>query len=454
MNYSFRLAGAIIVASALVAGVANPATALPSPAPSTSGELITSYGTDCGVLTVTPNTPTYGENVTVSLSQAKPNAQIPLAIAPGIYKNGHWFPLTPGDNPADGKVAVGPDSISSITLSTDANGAATISGPVGSLLTAQNPLPSDYANFILTLIPTLWIVQCDAGMSFAQVRGARASLTGSLSLDPESAGAIIGSGLPANTSLTGVLVNMADYPDPGIATWNAKTNGSPSLGQFTETVDADGNLASTPLFSDLAPGRYALAVIHGAINVDLLNLLKAEYVITVAQDLTVSMVLWAEPSVSAVGSTTLSLTSALGDQVVGSQAKFDSVALKPYSNWSMTVRSAPQVIAHGIVGVSGLLSGSAALPSGLEAGWHSLTFTSTNAGGTTGDTMYWFKIGNAGELLQVSATEPAADVVAVPAMLAATGVDGVGLLTLAGGVLALGLVLALLARRRGMLARP
>jgi len=334
-------------------------------------------------------------------------------------------------------------------LTTDANGEAIETGTLGQLTYGYSGTLAWYFNLFMTLLPTFWVVQCDAGVSFAQVRGARASLSGSLALDPLTPGAIVGSGMPADTMLTGILVDMADYPDPGIASWRGLVKSDLGVGGFHERTDALGNLTSSTLFADLGPGRYALGVVGGLLSTSPPNLFKAEYVVTVAEDLTVSMALWADPPADGIADARISLAAALGEPVAGSTVNFRAKSLEPYSNWSVAVHSTPQALAHGVVGMSGILSGSTAIPAGLEAGWHTLTLAATDSTGSSAEADYWFKIGDAGELLQVSDTEPAADVVAAPAMLAATGVDGLGLIGVSGGALALGLALALLARRRG-----
>jgi hypothetical protein len=453
VNRYLRLAGATIATSALVLALANPAAAIPVTAPVASGEVLTSYGTDCGVLSITPTSPTLGETMTVSLTRAKANTAVSVAIVAGIYKNGRWFPLTPEQDATDGKVALDSsnNSLSTLSLTTDATGTAIQTGNIGQLLAASSSTPVQLIDLELTVIPTLWVVQCDAGVSFAQVRGARASLTGNLALDPNALGSIVGTGLPANTRLSGTLVNMADYPDPGIAAWHAITDQSLMLGHVQTGADQNGTLASTALFSNLAPGRYAL----GILSIDLINsltsVLKAEYVITVAPDLSASMALWTESAGTDAGSTSLSLSGGLGSRIADSAARFSSTSLKPDTDWTLTVHSTPQVIAHGIVGLSGILSGSAALPVGLEPGWHTLTLSATDSTGAAGDASYWFKVGAAGELLQVSDTQPAADtaaLAAVPATLAATGFAGDGVLPLGSVILLLGVAFIGLARRR------
>jgi hypothetical protein len=444
VNKFVRLAGSALVTTAIIVAVANPAAALPQTPPVASGEVLSSYGTDCGVLTVTPNTPGYGQNVTVSLSHATPNAEFPIQAVPGVYKNGRWYSFIPEDDASNGKVDTTPKlQLSALVLNTDATGSTSLTGQVGELLTGTSGLDLNYVGLMLTILPTLWLVQCDAGVSFAQVRGARASLPGTLSLDPNVPGAIIGSGLPADVSLQGGLVSMADYPDPGIAVWQGVANSLDVIGQLTTLADSDGNLASTPLFADLAPGRYALGVAGAVGSQDYPAIYKAEYVITVAPDLSVSMALWAEPLGLSVEPVVITLAAANGDQVSGSAVTFSAPTMMPLTDWSLTVQSTPQVIAHGIAGVSGFLTGSAALPAGLEAGWHTLTFLFTDSSGSASSMMYWFKVGAAGELVQQSATAPVADV----AMLAATGLDGGDFLPVGSAILVLGLALTLLARR-------
>lgn len=450
MNHYQRLAGAAIAASILVLSFANPALAIAPPAP--AGEVLTSYGTDCGVLTVTPSSPHLLENVAVSLTRAKPSTDLSLNIVLGVYKAGRWFPFIPEKDSTDGKIEIDSASPLKIPFTTDAGGAASATGTIGQLLgdviiSTSSPAILDLE---LTLLPNLWVVQCDAGVSFAQIRGARASLPGTLALDPTTPGSITGSGLPADSTLTGQLVEMGDYPDPGVAVWQAYAHSSPVVRQLEAKSDDAGAVASTTFFAGLEPGRYALGVVSLRGTLPNPTLYKAEYVLNVADDLSASLKLWADPTIAA-SLTSLSLAAHPGAQVAGSAALFTSSSLKPDTDWSLTVHSTPQVIAHGIVGVSGILTGSAALPTGLESGWHTLTFSSTDSFGVASDSMYWFKVGDAGELLQVSDTEPTTGEASV-AMLAATGLNGMTTLALTGGLLALGLAVTAVSRRRT--ARP
>ncbi len=76
------------------------------------------------------------------------------------------------------------------------------------------------------------------------------------------------------------------------------------------------------------------------------------------------------------------------------------------------------------------------IPSGLEPGWHSITFSSTSTAGFPIVGVMYFEVSSRGTLLKTSASEPTS------AMLAQTGANAIGpaalsLLMLVSGVLVL-----------------
>ena len=139
-------------------------------------------------------------------------------------------------------------------------------------------------------------------------------------------------------------------------------------------------------------------------------------------------------------SASLSLNATTGQLVAGSTVGVSASGLQSTAAYTVTVESTPQTIGTGNA-VSGAVSTNVTLPSGLEAGWHTLTFTSTASDGSSVVSKYYFKISASGTLLSTSST--------IPAELANTGINaGTGISLLAGG-----LSLALVGAEMFMIAR-
>lgn len=136
---------------------------------------------------------------------------------------------------------------------------------------------------------------------------------------------------------------------------------------------------------------------------------------------------------------TITLGASTGQLVSGSTVAIVASGLQATAPYEVVVRSTPQTIGTGNA-VSGAVNSSVTLPAGLEAGWHSLTFTSTAADGSAMTSVAYFKVSASGTLLATSST--------IPAELANTGFDALPFLA-TGGMLALaGATLMLFARRR------
>ena len=117
----------------------------------------------------------------------------------------------------------------------------------------------------------------------------------------------------------------------------------------------------------------------------------------------------------------LALGMTSGATVANSTVDYAAAGLQNNSAWSLIVRSNPQTIASGTFS-SSLLSGSAQLPSGLAAGWHSITLTGIGANGETISHAVWFEVSNTGTLLQTSGSGPSSPT-STPASLANTGTN-------------------------------
>lgn len=136
---------------------------------------------------------------------------------------------------------------------------------------------------------------------------------------------------------------------------------------------------------------------------------------------------------------TLTLAAPTGGLVAGSSVAVVASGLQTTAPYTVVVQSTPQTIGSGNA-TAGAVNTSVTLPSGLEAGWHSLTFTSTGSNGSPVTSVTYFKVSASGTLLATSAT--------IPAELATTGFDGLSYLA-TGGMLALaGVTILFFARRR------
>lgn len=111
-----------------------------------------------------------------------------------------------------------------------------------------------------------------------------------------------------------------------------------------------------------------------------------------------------------IGSTTTSMTVSLGvsvgNQIVNGPITYSSTGMQPGANWSLVLRSTPQTLASGNVGLLGALSGSNVIPSGLGPGWHSITLSGTSLNGGFVSTVVWFQIDGSGILLAAQTNDP------------------------------------------------
>lgn len=139
----------------------------------------------------------------------------------------------------------------------------------------------------------------------------------------------------------------------------------------------------------------------------------------------------------------LDLDLEVGEIVAGAQAVATASGLEEGEAFDIVVRSTPQTLAVGTVPAGGTVTRTVTLPT-LEAGWHSLTFTSTWAGGGAAVSRVWFQVGADGTLLRVSSSAPA---------LANTGVDDpMSNLWIGATALLAGIGLVTLRRRRSATA--
>ena len=138
-----------------------------------------------------------------------------------------------------------------------------------------------------------------------------------------------------------------------------------------------------------------------------------------------------------VESSDMTLEAQIGDIVAGSEVTFGAEGLKEGADYTLVVHSTAITLASGTVTVSHSILGTAVIPAGLEAGWHSLTlssrwFSQSNFDGF--QKTIWFLIDANGRLLQISALAPAAGALAYSG-----STDPTGSFLLAAAALALGL---------------
>lgn len=133
---------------------------------------------------------------------------------------------------------------------------------------------------------------------------------------------------------------------------------------------------------------------------------------------------WEVTAAPVVIATELVLDRGVGQNINGANADYAAEGLKEGTEWTLTLRSTPQIIAEGVVGVTGIINGVAAIPAGLAAGWHSLTLDATDVNGNAVSKVVWFELNADGNILAV---QDAAPTPAPQPELAKTGSDVAGL---------------------------
>lgn len=134
----------------------------------------------------------------------------------------------------------------------------------------------------------------------------------------------------------------------------------------------------------------------------------------------------------------LTMNASTGSLVAGSTVAIVASGLQSSAPYTVTVQSTPQTIGTGTAS-NGSVNSSVTIPSGLETGWHTLTFTSTAADGSAVESKLYFQISSTGTLLESTST--------IPAALANTGTDAATPLGIAGVLLLAGAALVLIRRR-------
>ena len=151
---------------------------------------------------------------------------------------------------------------------------------------------------------------------------------------------------------------------------------------------------------------------------------------------------WTADSSSPTPTATVSLGVPVGGFIPGSTTAINANGLQPTAPFDVVLRSTPQTLASGVA-VSGAVNTSVTMPTGIEPGWHSLTFSSVAADGTSFSQVLYFLVSDSSTLVATSTTPPS--------NLASTGSAAPGTLGNASFVLLLGaglIGLSLLRRKK------
>ncbi|BDU10538.1 hypothetical protein AINA4_04590 [Aurantimicrobium sp. INA4] len=126
-----------------------------------------------------------------------------------------------------------------------------------------------------------------------------------------------------------------------------------------------------------------------------------------------------------------------GQRIVGEDVTISATDLALSTDYSVVLRSTPQILAQGRT-VSSSFNTSVTIPDNLKPGWHSITFNATRSDGAAITEVVYFKINADGTLLATSET--------MPAELALTGIVTTGGIPLAIIVLLMGFAAFFIAR--------
>jgi hypothetical protein len=141
----------------------------------------------------------------------------------------------------------------------------------------------------------------------------------------------------------------------------------------------------------------------------------------------------------AVPSATMTLGPPVGERILGGALTYSASGMQSSAHYEIKIRSTPQILSSGVT-TGGAISGTTNIPGNLEAGWHTLTFDSTAADGTSFTESMYIKVSASGMLLATSS--------AMPLDLAHTGADVSSMTLLAIVTVMLGLAIFRMARRK------
>lgn len=100
------------------------------------------------------------------------------------------------------------------------------------------------------------------------------------------------------------------------------------------------------------------------------------------------------------------LPTGIGQPVAGQTVGIAASNLALNTNYSVVLRSTPQVLEQGTTTAS-FMNTTVTIPAGLEPGWHSITFSAVRSDGVSTEQVAYFKISESGILLSTSTEVPA-----------------------------------------------
>jgi hypothetical protein len=144
-----------------------------------------------------------------------------------------------------------------------------------------------------------------------------------------------------------------------------------------------------------------------------------------------------EPVPPVVTDANIALGFGIGDPVAGGTATVTAGGMLPGADYTIILRSSPILLGSGQVAVDGSILRTVTIPSGLEAGWHSITLTSTAGNGSPYVKVIWFFIGANGALTAVTSTDPT-DVLAYTGSEPPSGAIAIGTALFFAGLVIVG----------------
>ena len=398
-NFSLKALGAFIFAAGLVvAGVAG----IAAPAQATGGVQITANGS-LPTFTAGQAAPAFSINVDPNGTSLYNTESISISL------NQQWTNTScSGTLPACGV------SLSGLSL---ANGAPAPTVSRGNGFVNLLGISSQTAPFVVNFDNTVWTVPSAGGNYTLGMHQGSMTLTvpSPPTCDSGTGGYVFI--LKGNNGLTSNGLDRCNYLSASastVAPSNVYTRDGYTFTGWNTAADGSG--------TSYAPGASVTALSQ------------------FAQSRLYLFAQWSQGNMPPAVSSSLTLSATTGQLIAGSTVAVSASGLQSTAAYTVTVESTPQTIGTGNA-VSGAVSTNVTLPSGLEAGWHTLTFTSTASDGSSVVSKYYFKISASGTLLSTSST--------IPAELANTGINaGTGISLLAGG-----LSLALVGAEMFMIAR-
>lgn len=268
---------------------------------------------------------------------------------------------TPSAGFTDGVLSYSVGSSTACSVGTT-TGLLTITQPVGTCV--LNASMSEGANYLSVSASTPLTVTVSARA--LTITASAEDITQGGSLSPSFAvteGSLVGSDEISTVTYT--------YLGTGSTIYAASTTKPQAAGTYSV-------IASLPQFASGSASNYALNYVAGTLKI----------------------------SPPAVPTMDISMQATVGMFVAGTAVTYSAQGLLEGSPYSVVVRSTPQTLASGIV-TAGSVASSAKIPSGLGAGWHTLTFSSTAADGSAVSEVMYFKVSDSGMLLSTSTVMPA-----------------------------------------------